>query len=219
MLANDAQLPVDTGIHPPPMVIACVGDSITAIGKGKPRSNGYPTQLDNMLGGQWKVENYGLSSTTLMTHVNPSYQNAPIFQDALASKADVVVIMLGTNDAKAKNWEQKSHFIKDYKALIGKFKAMENKPRIFIMKSPYICPSNRLNMSDAAVQEQCVMLDQIAKEENVGLLDAHTPTAGQDNLFGDGVHPNPIGSGIIAKTVYEALTGKIYSGPIPNISR
>jgi lysophospholipase L1-like esterase len=213
--ATDTQAPVDTGLHaPPPVVVACVGDSITAYGN----PHGYPAQLANMLGNQWKVENYGVSGTTLMTHANNPYQKYPMFEAALASKAGVVIIMLGTNDTKAKNWEEKSYFDEDYKALIDRFKAMDSKPRIYLMKPPFICSRNRLTMSDAAVLEEIPKIDQIVKDENVGVLDAHTPTAGQDNLFGDGVHPTTIGAGIIAKTVYEALTGKTYSGPIPNIS-
>jgi lysophospholipase L1-like esterase len=211
---GDPQAPIDTSIHAPPIVVACVGDSITAHGN----PHGYPAQLGNMLGNQWTVENFGVSGTTLMTHGNNPYQKYPMFQAALGSKADVIIIMLGTNDTKAANWPgKKEFFIGDYKDLIEKFKAMANKPRIFIMKSPYICPTNRLTMSDAAVVEQMAMIDQIAKDENVGVLDAHTPTAGHDEYYRDGVHPSPAGAGQISKAVYEALTGKKYSGPIPNI--
>jgi acyl-CoA thioesterase-1 len=208
----DPQAPVDTQVHPPPFVVACVGDSITARGS----VHSYPAQLGNMLGDGWKVENFGVSGTTLMTHVGNAYQKTPMFQQALASSADVVVIMLGTNDSKAANWPKKDFFIGDYKDLIEKFKALASKPRIFIMKSPYVCATNRLNMSDAAVVEQGAMIDQIAKDEAVGVLDAHAPTAGHDEYFGDGVHPRPNGAGLIAKGVYEALTGKKYDGVIPN---
>jgi len=210
----DPQSPIDITIHAAPLVVACVGDSITARGG----NHAYPAQLANMLGPDWKVENFGVSGTTLMTHANNPYEKYPIFQNALTSKADVVVIMLGTNDTKAANWPGKKEFFAgDYKELIGQFKAMENKPRIFIMKSPYIVATNRLTMSDAAVIEQAALIDQIAHDENVGVLDAHTPTAGHDEFYTDGVHPNPAGTGLISKTVYEALTGKKYSGPIPNI--
>ena len=211
-VAADPQAPIDTQVHAPPIVVACVGDSITA--NGNP--HGYPAQLGNMLGDGWKVENFGVSGTTLMTQVGNSYQKTPMLQQALASSADVVVIMLGTNDSKEANWPKKDFFIGDYKDLIEKFKAMASKPRIFIMKSPYVCATNRLKMSDAAVVEQGGMIDQIAKDENVGVLDAHAPTAGHDEYFGDGVHPRPNGAGLIAKGVYEALTGKKYDGVIPN---
>ena len=208
----DPQVPIDTHVHPPPIVVACVGDSITARGA----LHSYPAQLGNMLGDGWKVENFGFSGTTLMNHVGNAYQKTPTFQQALASSADVVVIMLGTNDSKEANWPKKEFFIGDYKDLIEKFKAMASKPRIFIMKSPYVCATNRMKMSDAAVVEQGAMIDQIAKEEAVGVLDAHAPTAGHDEYFGDGVHPRPNGAGLIAKAVYEALTGKKYDGVIPN---
>jgi lysophospholipase L1-like esterase len=212
LAADDPQAPIDTSVHAPPVIVACVGDSITAHGN----PHGYPTQLGNMLGTSWQVENYGVSGTTLMTHGNNPYQKYPMFQDALASKADVVVIMLGTNDTKAANWPKKEFFVPDYKDLVEKFKAMPSKPRIFIMKSPYIVATNRLTMSDAAIVEQMAMIDQIAKDENVGVLDAHTPTAGHDEFYHDGVHPGPNGAGLIAKVVDEALTGKPYTGPIPN---
>jgi lysophospholipase L1-like esterase len=212
VVAADPQAPIDPQLHAPPIVVACVGDSITA--NGNP--HGYPAQLGNMLGDGWKVENFGVSGTTLMTQVGNSYQKTPMLQQALASSADVVVIMLGTNDSKEANWPKKDFFIGDYKDLIEKFKAMASKPRIFIMKSPYVCATNRLKMSDAAVVEQGGMIDQIAKDEEVGVLDAHAPTAGHDEYFGDGVHPRPDGAGLIAKVVYEALTGKKYDGAIPN---
>lgn len=211
--ATDPQSPVDLTVHAAPIVVACVGDSITA--RGGPHA--YPAQLGNMLGDGWTVQNFGVSGTTLMNHVGNAYQKAPLFQNALASKADVVVIMLGTNDSKEANWPKKDFFVGDYKDLIEKFKALESKPRIFIMKSPYIVATNKMKMSDAAVVEQETMIDQIARDENVGVLDAHAPTADHAEYFVDGVHPTPQGSGLIAKVVYEALTGKKYNGAIPNM--
>jgi lysophospholipase L1-like esterase len=210
--ADDPQAPINTSIHAPPIVVACVGDSLTADAS----PHGYPNQLGNMLGNQWKVENFGVSGTTLMTHANNPYQKTTKFQDALASKADVVVIMLGSNDSKTANWPKKEFYVGDYKDLIEKFKALESKPRIFIMKPPYICATNKLTLSDAAVVEEGTMIDQIAKDESVGVLDAHTPTAGHDEYYHDGAHPGPVGAGQIAKVVYEGLTGKKYDGPIPN---
>ena len=58
VLAGDPQAPVEQGIHAPPIVVACVGDSITAHGNLR----GYPAQLGGMLGDKWRVENYGVSA-------------------------------------------------------------------------------------------------------------------------------------------------------------
>jgi len=58
---DDPQAPIDMSIHAPPIVVACVGDSITAHGN----PHGYPAQLGNMLGDQWTVENFGSSGISV----------------------------------------------------------------------------------------------------------------------------------------------------------
>jgi acyl-CoA thioesterase-1 len=212
----DAQAPVDTTIHEPPIVLACIGDSITA--RGNP--NGYPSQLGRMLGDKWRVDNYGISGTTLMNVGGNAYQKKELLPVALASKPDVVVIMLGTNDSKPYAWKKKEQFIPDYKTLIGKFKALENKPRIFIAKPPYVNDGGKTTgINEAAILEELPMIDQIAKEESVGLIDVHGATVGKNELFRDGVHPTGVGSGFIAKVFYQALTGKEFEGEIPPASK
>ena len=52
---------------------------------------------------------------------------------------------------------------------------------------------------------------QIAKAESVGLIDLHTPLYSRPDLFADAIHPNAEGAGIIAQTVFEAITGN-YGG-------
>src|SRR4051812_15232110 len=82
----DPPKPVDTAIHAPPIVLACIGDSITA--RGNP--NGYPSLLGRMLGDTWRVDNYGISGSTLMIIGGAAYQKKPLLQQALDSKPDVV---------------------------------------------------------------------------------------------------------------------------------
>ena len=210
--AIEPQAPVDTSVHAAPIVIACIGDSITA--RGNP--NGYPSQLGRMLGDKWRVDNYGISGSTLMIIGRNAYQKKELLQQALDSKPDVVVIMLGTNDSKPYAWAKKEQFIPDYKTLIGKFKALENKPRIFIAKPPYVNDGGKTTgINEAGILQQLPLIDQIAKDEGVGVIDVHGATLGKNELFRDGVHPVPKGSGVIAKTVYQVLTGKAFEGEIP----
>ena len=205
------QAPVDTTIHEPPIVLACIGDSITA--RGNP--NGYPSQLGRMLGDKWRVENYGISGTTLMNIGSNAYQKKEQLPLALAAKPDVVVIMLGTNDSKPYAWKKKEQFIPDYKTLIGRFKALENKPRIFIAKPPYVNDGGKTTgINEAAILEELPLIDKIAQEEGVGVIDVHGATQGRNELFRDGVHPTGVGSGFIAKVFCKALTGKEFEGEI-----
>ena len=48
--------------------------------------------------------------------------NEPHFQQALDLKSEIVVIFLGTNDAKIHHWNQ-NDFLRDYKEMIEVFKA------------------------------------------------------------------------------------------------
>ena len=63
------------------------------------------------------------------------YWNEPQFQTAKNSNADVVVLMLGTNDAKTFNWNETA-FKADYLDMINVFKNMTSKPDIHLMIPP-----------------------------------------------------------------------------------
>jgi lysophospholipase L1-like esterase len=116
--------------------VAAVGDSITA---GYLSSCGlnYPNQLQSLLGSGFKVTNYGVGGTTLLRKGDNPYWNTPAFKAASTSDADIVIIALGTNDAKTQNWQTHSaDYPSDYKALIEIFKAMPSKPEVHIAIPP-----------------------------------------------------------------------------------
>lgn len=203
---------VDVAGYKAPIVLSCVGDSITA--RGNP--NGYPSQLGRMLGEGWRVENFGASGSTLMNIGGGAYQKKGPLQEALDSKPNVVIIMLGTNDSKPYAWKKSEQFVPDYKALIGKFKALDSKPRIFIAKPPYVNDGGKTTgINEANILQELPLIDQIAKEENVDVVDVHAATLGKNELFRDGVHPTSNGAGFVARVFYTALTGKEFEGKIP----
>jgi len=87
-----------------PIRLTCAGDSITA--------RGYPAVLQDLLGAGYLVRNAGHSGATALKHVGTrAYPNAGPKEDA-----DIVVVMLGTNDSTAENWSKaKADFAKDYR--------------------------------------------------------------------------------------------------------
>lgn len=212
VFAADPVSRIDPSRYNRPIILACVGDSITA----DHSPGGYVAQLSRMLKDKWLVENYGVASTTLMKTANKPYQNEGAFQQALASKADVVIIMLGTNDSKPYLWGKKNQFVADYKDLIRQFKALASGPIIFIAKPPFVArQSEKPDINEPNILEELPMIDQIAREENLAVIDIHAATQGKRELFRDGVHPNRDGAGELARTFYTALTGKVFEGPIP----
>lgn len=215
-----ANAPVAVHDYQAPIRVACVGDSITAgVGTANSAFQGYPKQLQRLLDDHWQVSNFGVSGSTLLNSGDNPYQKTDAFQKALALQPDVVIIMLGTNDTKPKNWNMKEKFVADYQELIGKFRELPSKPRIFICHPVPVPGAGNYGINEAGVQQEILMLDTLAKQENLGVIDMHGAFAGKDNLIPDRVHPNAAGAAVMAKTAFKALTGKSFDGEVPAMMR
>ena len=82
--------------------VACVGDSITEGFKYDNAS--YPMFLSSLLNSEEDaviVRNFGNSGITI-----PSYLKSESLFLAITFQPDIVVMGLGTNDAKIKNWNE-----------------------------------------------------------------------------------------------------------------
>jgi lysophospholipase L1-like esterase len=91
--------------------VACVGDSIT-------EGFGYPDKLEKMLGNNYTVGNFGVGGSTVLLSSGKSYINQSVMQRAKEYQPDIVVIMLGTNDAVPAYYQHIEKFVNDYKTLI-----------------------------------------------------------------------------------------------------
>jgi acyl-CoA thioesterase-1 len=213
--ADAANAPVDITRYDHVIHVACVGDSITAgAGSSQGRTTSWDGVLGRMLDNKWKVENFGSSGRTLLKHGDYPYQTKGAMKQALASKPDIVIVMLGTNDTKPQNWKLKDQFVADYKDLIDQFKALPTNPRIFICTPPFVPGKGNYGINEAGVVEQLPMIQQIAADEKAGLIDVHAATVDSKD-FPDNVHPNDKGAIVLAKTVFKELTGKDYAGDPP----
>lgn len=214
--AVEPNSPINPADYAAPVKVACVGDSITAGLYINVSVDCFPQQLQRMLGSQWVVGNYGNSGKTLMTGTitgGDSYQATREFTNAKNSNPDVVIIMLGTNDTKY--WASKSSFIPDYKNMIGQFKALPSHPRIFICRPPYVPGTGNLGITQPPLDEQMPMLESIARDESVGLIDNQSIFFGHEELFAsDKIHPIVPGAFAIAKAIYSALTGSSFTGSL-----
>ncbi|MDD3276021.1 MAG: GDSL-type esterase/lipase family protein [Kiritimatiellales bacterium] len=191
-----------------PVRVACVGDSITAgAGVENRDQNSYPAQLGRLLGEEYNVVNFGVSGATLLRTGDYPYWSTPLFVPAHKFNPDIVVIKLGTNDSKPKNWQDKDHFVADYVDLIKSFRDVNRKVVVYIC---YPAPafSDRFSISGEVVKDEiCPMIDEIAKETNVEIIDLYTPFLNKSALFPDGIHPNQDGAKLLAETVSVAVMG------------
>ena len=217
VFAADPSRPITAEDYTSPIRVACVGDSITfGSGTSFPEFESYPAQLKRMMGEKWNVRNFGVSGCTLLNAGDNPYQKNAACTNALKFKPDVVVILLGANDSKPQNWKFKDQFVSDYKELIGKFKALSSQPRIFICLPTLVPGSGNYGINELVVQEEIKLIDGIAADENVGVIDMQSVLAGREELLPDRVHPNDAGATLMARKVYATLTGKEFTGEVPS---
>ena len=158
-LADDCRCPPSRAVTPTPgsKRVACVGDSITA---GYLSSCGlnYPNQLQTLLGAEFNVTNYGSGGKTMLKpeHLpsgdRASYWATRQYAQALNSSSDIIVLMLGTNDADRPRWAQSSaSFADDYVAMAQSFLALPTKPKLYLMVPPPLYRDGRYNMNQTVI--------------------------------------------------------------------
>ena len=151
--------------------VACVGNSITYGLKLENREkDAYPFQLQEMLGADFVVGNFGKSGATLLRKGHKPYVCQQEYQDALAFAADIVVIHLGINDTDPRNWPNyRDDFIGDYHALINAFREVNPDCRILIARMSPI--SNRHDRFDSGTRSWFFEI-QNAIEEQIHFTDS-----------------------------------------------
>ena len=189
----------------PTIRIACVGDSITRGAlASNPDTKSYPAQLQSILGADFAVKNFGVGGSTLLKKGDKPYWDQPAFLESSAFSPDIVIIMLGTNDAKPKNWIYKAEYAADMTALVNHYRALESSPVVYIATSP-AAYTNTLSITDAVVSgELAVMQKEIAASLGCQILDVNAATQGHEEWFADGIHPNDDGYRAIAEVMAAA---------------
>ena len=195
--------------------VACVGNSVTwGYGLTNRDADCYPVQLQRMLGDKYDVRNFGHSGSTLLSHGHRPYIDQKEYKEALAFKADRVIIHLGLNDTDPRNWsEYAEEFNANYIELVNSFRKVNPKAQIWVcLMSPIFERHPRFESGTrdwhSLIQQH---IKQVATAENLPLIDLYTPLHNRPDLFADALHPNAEGAKIIAETVYKAMTGN-YGG-------
>lgn len=188
-----------------PIKIACVGNSITQ-GPGRENPDSWPLQMQTILGDAYEVGNFGVSGRTLLRKGDNPYWIEPQFQLVKDFKADILIIMLGTNDSKPQNWQYASEFRQDYLDMIAEFKkTMPADGKVYVILPVPVTKDNYGITASVMDNEQRLMLIDIADESGSELVDLYTPFMGHEDLLPDGVHPNNEGLAIMAKVIARAV--------------
>ena len=188
--------------------VACVGDNITyGAAVDKRETNSYPAVLGRLLGPGYEVRNFGVSGATLLKKGDKPYWKEKAFQQAADFGANIVVIMLGTNDTKPQNWKHKAEFEADARAFVQHFKTLPSKPKVFLAL-PVAVVKSSFGVVEEGILAEIPLLAKVAKEEGALLIDLHAAVQSKELFVGDGVHPNIAGAKKIAETVFAALSAR-----------
>lgn len=203
--------------------VACVGNSVTyGYGHKNPGETSYPTQLQQMLGGEYEVRNFGHSGATLLNKGHRPYTTLPEYKAALEFAPDIIVIHLGLNDTDPRNWPNyRDEFFGDYTGIIDSFRKAhpDGNPKIIVCRMTPIFHWHRRFKSGTRdwywqIQEK---IEEIAQHENLELVDLSRYLYSRPDLMPDALHPDAEGAAIIAKQVYSAITDDFGGLSLPAI--
>lgn len=183
-------------IYPTKSRVACIGDSITEL-------SGYPNILQQSLGDSFTVGNFGACGTTVSLDSESPYMQSRAYTSAKDFQPDHAVVMLGTNDANPNFDSHYSGFVADYLLLIEALKAIASKPKVWLVRPPYVFDESWLS---GRVLSSIIIpaVDEVAKQAKRPVIDVYSAT---DNpgLFFDGVHPNDEGAETIANVIHQTI--------------
>ncbi len=158
-----------------------------------------------MLGSNYTVGNFGVVAATVLLDTNKPYINQSEFREAQDFKPDIIIVMLGTNDAQVNNYLSIDKFKPDYEELINRMSVSVRNSTIFLVKPPPIF-TNTLNLNNSNLIEGVIpRIEQLANEQGLPVIDVYDALVNHPEYFADGVHPNYDGAKIIANEIYRAI--------------
>ena len=194
--------------------VACVGDSLT---QGHTWGNeAYPVYLEETLDG-FEVMNFGKNGASI-TGTNPNlylkYEDQPQYEESLECGADIVVIMLGTNDSKA--WDMAKHTFKSwYVRLIESYYAVDPDVKIILVTAPPTLNGNKFDIPNDVIRDcVCPIQREVAEELGLPLVDLRAEMEAleggyyhllRESASYDGVHLSVEGAIFLAELIEEVI--------------
>ncbi len=203
-----------TGILPPvwpedavTVTVACVGDSLTyGMGTDDPVKQSYPTRLGRIAGHyRFVTERYGHSGATVDYDNASAYAGTAEYADSLNTRAELVLLMLGTNDTIFS--QHRDVFPQDFEKMIRTYQDLPQHPRVIVLLPPHFFSDGpNFTQSSENLEEVIAMEKQVAEEMGLATIDVYGFTEGRFDLSPDGVHFTAEGYQLLAEFLYENLS-------------
>jgi len=189
-------------------IVACVGDSITH-GVGIPleqrSQKAYPAKLDDFLGRDYRVINYGVSGAGALKKTDVPFWNQGFYLESLEKQPDIVLIALATNDCRVNVWHADT-FKTDYTDLVESYLNLASNPDVYIVLPPPILIDDCGYENSILAGEAIPILKSIADEKGINTIDAYSLVDNDKALLADGIHPSAKGAKQIAQLCKKIIT-------------
>lgn len=190
--------------------VACVGDSITYGHGTKPWPfYTYPTGLQKLLGDGYHVNNFGFNGKTVNPDCADAYTATKLYTRSKAYGADILVFMMGTNDAKPRNWRGEEAFRRDLTALLDSYgakKCVLCTPAVAFRKDGVTEGLAEYEICPETVEHVAQIVRETAARRGCILVDIQTLTRDHPQWYiADRIHPGNIGARQIAGAVAQAI--------------
>ena len=187
--------------------VACIGDSITyGHGIKNWKKNNYPAVLQNELGDEYHVNNYGVSGYNVQDDADKPYTSLDQYKQSLEYNPDIVVFMMGTNDSKPYNFKSPGKFRTALENLLYSYEELGSKIYLctpatsFLVEEEYDKETS-FNIQPEVVEVIAEIVRGVANSHGYTLIDINNFTEDKSVWFEDGVHPNNEGAKEIAKYI------------------
>ena len=188
--------------------VACIGDSITwGFTLLNPWEQSYPARLQMLLGPEYEVRNYGYNDASARFDADTPYVKKKVYRDSLAWEPDIVLLMLGTNDTKRRNWDP-DIFRRDYTRIVDAYLALPSAPRVVLIAPIRIFLPLRFPIlglypetMETGVRPAIRAIAQEKGLQFVDLQDLFSDT----HYCRDGVHPQATGARMLANAIHAAV--------------
>ena len=188
--------------------IACIGDSITwGFTIVNRRKYSYPALLQQRLGAEYEVRNFGRNDAAARFDADTPYVRKHVYQDSLAWDPDVVLLMLGTNDTKKRNWDPEI-FRRDYKRIVESYLKLSSETRVILIAPiPIFLPMHipLLGLYPKTMEEGVrPAIREMAEEMGLALVDL-VDLFTDSRYMMDGVHPQREGARLLEEAIFNGI--------------
>lgn len=209
------------------ITVSCVGDSIT---EGYGSTNwaycSWPAILQRILWKDYVILNYGKSGAAVRDDLNDAYTKIGPYKTMIrnASKADITLIMLGTNDSdRDQRWndESSAKFNESYKNLVASISDKNSDMKYIMMNCPAYFGTGKFGSEKIRELQDDLFVSLKEDGYNFQFFNMYKFTLEDmtEKKFPDTLHPDDKGYVTMAKRIGEMLEAYRYDTEDPLLSK